>query len=108
MSKYTQNEWRRSENTLETSGEDEKIHSKEDKKIHSKRVEKIYHHFLFLFLCSHDRVGVPHDLVRSGAPEGTYSRIGLGKPFSSENSIPQLTNSVVRHFNRKKAQKKNL
>jgi hypothetical protein len=71
-------------------------------------VEKIYHHFLFLFLCSHDRVSVPHDLVCSGAHEGTYSRIGLGKPFSSENSIPQLTNPVVRHFNRKKAQKKEL
>ncbi len=38
MWKYTRNEWRRCENTLETSGEDVKIHSNssgEDMKIHS-------------------------------------------------------------------------
>ncbi len=47
---YTRNEWKRFKSTLETSGEDVKLHSKRVEKIakiHSKRVEKITSILLF-------------------------------------------------------------
>jgi hypothetical protein len=58
MQNHTRNEWRKCKTTLETSGEDVKLHSKRGKKMlkkHSKRVEKMQNHTRFECIFSHSR-----------------------------------------------------